>query len=70
MKFGKELNGEIHTQDIDRVLMSETELRDLQQIAGPGCWTVTRNGREIQIRVTPDPDEVRVLHHDVDGRTR
>jgi hypothetical protein len=62
MKFGKSVGSEIEMCQIDRVLMSETELRDLQMIEGPGCWAICRNGREVQIRVSQDPEPLRIEH--------
>ncbi len=64
MKFGRQVGQEIETQPIDRVRMTETELHDLQQIAGVGCWAITRNGKEIQIQVTPDPEPIRTEHRE------
>lgn len=62
MRFGKQAGDEIETFPIDRILMTERELWDIQQIAGVGCWEITRNGKSVQIQVSPSSD-VRLEPH-------
>jgi hypothetical protein len=68
MKFGRLINGEVHTENVDTILMTEQELYDAQQIPGPGAWEIHRDGRVIHVLVTPTPDSPAATHDPVEAR--
>lgn len=68
MKFGKLINGEIHTENVDTILMTEQELYDAQQIPGPGAWEIHRGGQVIHVIVSPMPESAAATHDPVEAR--